>query len=246
MITPSTPPSGTSTSAVTENDLFLMLTTLFSESRPMPGKNSWELPRISVGRPAIPGSSRSEVRSSIGSTLYLVASISHSRCSSASISGCSAARSRAWLKSLCAVVELPHVVVEGRQLAADHDPRRAVLGHRAPAPVVDAAVGEHLEVLQVVPLRRLRRRRTCRACWCPPSATACTPLTIVGSGRPAASRMVGATSMTWVNWDRTPPRLGDARRASARSCRCGCRPSATRPAWSTAAGCSSPTPSPTE
>ena len=32
-----------------------------------------------------------------------------------------------------------------------------------------------------------------------------TPLTIVGSGRPAASRMVGATSITWVNCDRRPP-----------------------------------------
>ena len=97
MSTPSAPRDGTSTSAVTENDLFLMLTTLFSESRPLPGKNSWEFPRISVGRPAIAGSSRSEVRSSIGSTLYLVASISQSRCSLASISGWSAARSCAWL-----------------------------------------------------------------------------------------------------------------------------------------------------
>ena len=87
MITPSAPPSGTSTSAVTENDLFLMLTTLFSDRRPMPGKNSWEVPRISVGRPAIVGSSRSDVRSSIGSTLYFVASISQSRCSLASIVG---------------------------------------------------------------------------------------------------------------------------------------------------------------
>ena len=40
-----------------------------------------------------------------------------------------------------------------------------------------------------------------------------------------------------------PARLLDARRASARSCRCGCRPSATRPAWSTATACSSPRPS---
>jgi hypothetical protein len=84
-------------SAVTENDRFLMLSTLFSDSRPMPGKNNWELPRMRVRRPAIAGSSRSEVRSSIGSTLYLVASIIQSRCSLASISGCSAARLRAWL-----------------------------------------------------------------------------------------------------------------------------------------------------
>ena len=99
MITPSAPLVGTSRSAVTENDLFFMLTTLFSERRPIPGKKSWESPRMSVGRPAISGTSRSEVRSSMGSTLYFVASISHSRCSSASFSGCSAARSCAWLKS---------------------------------------------------------------------------------------------------------------------------------------------------
>ena len=32
-----------------------------------------------------------------------------------------------------------------------------------------------------------------------------TPSTKVGSGMPAASRMVGATSMTWWNWERTSP-----------------------------------------
>ena len=52
---------------------------------------------MSVGRPAISGASRSEVRSSMGRTLYFVASISQSRCSSASFSGFSAARFRAWL-----------------------------------------------------------------------------------------------------------------------------------------------------
>ena len=71
MTTPSAPPSGTSTSAVTENDLFLMLTTLFSDSRPMPGKSSWELPWMSVGRPASSGFSRSAVRSSIGQHVVL-------------------------------------------------------------------------------------------------------------------------------------------------------------------------------
>ena len=99
------------------------------------------------------GSSRSEVRSSMGSTLYFVASMSQSRCSLASRSGRSAARSWAWLKSMRAVVELPDVVVERGHHAADHDPGRAVLGDRAPALVVDPAVAEHLEVLQVVPLR---------------------------------------------------------------------------------------------
>ena len=33
-----------------------------------------------------------------------------------------------------------------------------------------------------------------------------TPCTVLGSGRPAASRMVGATSMTWVNCSRSSPR----------------------------------------
>ncbi|MCY1543323.1 hypothetical protein D9M68_791360 [compost metagenome] len=31
------------------------------------------------------------------------------------------------------------------------------------------------------------------------------PLTTLGSGRPVASRMVGATSITWPNWLRTSP-----------------------------------------
>ena len=97
MITPLTPPSGTSTSAVIEKDLFFMLTTLFSDRRPIPEKNSCEDPWTSVGRPAIDGSSRSPVRSSRGSTLYLVASMSHSRCSVASRCGSSAARLRDWL-----------------------------------------------------------------------------------------------------------------------------------------------------
>src|SRR6478752_11336 len=39
----------------------------------------------------------------------------------------------------------------------------------------------------------------------PSMGDCCTPLTVVGSGSPAASRMVGATSITWVNCDRSPP-----------------------------------------
>ena len=31
------------------------------------------------------------------------------------------------------------------------------------------------------------------------------PLTMTGSGRPAASSTVGATSITWWNWGRTSP-----------------------------------------
>ena len=54
------------------------------------------------------------------------------------------------------VVQLPAVVVEGRCLLADQDPGRLVPGHRGPALVVDAAVAEHLEVLGLVPVGRVR------------------------------------------------------------------------------------------
>ena len=50
-------------------------------------------------------------------------------------------------------VELPDVVVEGRQLAR-RSPRACCAGDRGPALVVDAAVAEHLEVLR----RRAARR----------------------------------------------------------------------------------------
>ena len=116
MSTPVAPPAGTSTSAVTENDLFLMLTTLFSDRRPMPGKNCWELPWMRVGRPAIAGSSRSAVRSSIGSTLYFVASISHSRCSCGQHLGVLGGQVVGLAEVGAAVVQLPDVVVEGRQV----------------------------------------------------------------------------------------------------------------------------------
>jgi hypothetical protein len=69
MITPSAPVSGTSISAVTEWDLFLMFRTQFSDRRPMPPNNSWVFPLISTGRPAVSGFIFSTTRSSIGNTL---------------------------------------------------------------------------------------------------------------------------------------------------------------------------------
>ena len=69
MITPSAPASGTSISAVTEWDLFLMLRTQFSDKRPMPPNSSWVFPLISTGRPAMSGLIFSATRSSIGNTL---------------------------------------------------------------------------------------------------------------------------------------------------------------------------------
>ena len=51
-------------------------------------------------------------------------------------------------------VELPGVLVE-RWQGSVHFPGRAVPGHRRPALVVDAAVAEHLEVLDLVCLGSL-------------------------------------------------------------------------------------------
>jgi hypothetical protein len=53
----------------------------------------------------------------MGSTLYFVASMIHSRCSLASISGFCAARSWAWLKSVVPSYSSQTVVVERRDVA---------------------------------------------------------------------------------------------------------------------------------
>lgn len=100
MITPSAPDAGTSISAVTACDLFLMLSTEASVSRPIPPNSSWVLPRTSTSRPAMSALKRSMRRSSSGSTWCFRASASHSSLSSASFSGSSADRSRAWLQSV--------------------------------------------------------------------------------------------------------------------------------------------------
>ena len=68
-MTPSAPVVGTTISAVTECDLFLILRTEFSDRRPMLPNRIWELPLISTGRPAISELNRSALRSSRGSTL---------------------------------------------------------------------------------------------------------------------------------------------------------------------------------
>ena len=101
MITPLAPPSGTSISAVTECDLFLRLRTEFSVSRPMPPKSSWTLPVTSVGPPGEVGVEALDppvVERAARCTC--AASMRNSRCSSASFSGCSAARSWAWVQSV--------------------------------------------------------------------------------------------------------------------------------------------------
>ena len=122
MITPSAPFAGTSTSAVTANDLFLMLTTLFSDRRPMPANSSCELPLTSIG-PAgqvgvdaldLPVVERQHVvldRFDQPQPLQLVQLLGH------------LLRQVVRLRPvLAAVVELPHVVVERRHLLAAHHP----------------------------------------------------------------------------------------------------------------------------
>ena len=71
MITPLVGPFvAASMDAVTLNDRFLMSMTLPSLSRFIPGNSTWLVPVISCGRPAMVAFSRSNRRSSIGSTLY--------------------------------------------------------------------------------------------------------------------------------------------------------------------------------
>ena len=79
-MTPSAPDGGTTTSAVMACDLFFVFTIELSVSRPMPPNRICRVPLISCGRPAMSGLARSAKRSSSGNTLYLTASISHSRC----------------------------------------------------------------------------------------------------------------------------------------------------------------------
>ena len=58
---------------------------------------------------------------------------------------------------LVRVVQLPHVIVKGRQWFR-HVPWRAVPGDRGPTFVVDATVAEHLEILGLVSIGCLGRR----------------------------------------------------------------------------------------
>ena len=233
MITPSTPSSGTSIAAVTVCDLFLMLMALFSLSRFMPGYSVWDVPSMSTGRPTRSGLKRSAERTSSGSTLNRAAWIRNRRCSSASFSGCSAARSLDWVQSSSTLYSSHE---SSSAVASRAQPRVLVLGHRGPAEVVDRPVAEHLEVLRLVTLRRVgvveavghadALHRALRDAVHASTARGCRPPP-ARSGRRRCSGRTGCGSHPWPG----------CRWASARSCRCGCRPSARRPAWSTGTAC---------
>ena len=154
-MTPLAPPSGTTTSAVIACDLFLKLRIDASVSRPMPPNSSWRLPFTVCGRPAMSALARSANRSSSGSTLYLTASISHSRWRARSFSGVLGSEVVRLRPVGGGVVQLPHVVVERRERDDAGLPRGAVLGDGGPALVEDAAVAHHLEVLRLVPFGRV-------------------------------------------------------------------------------------------
>ena len=73
-----------------------------------------------------------------------------------------------------------------------------------PAVVIERTVAEHLEVLGDLPAGC---RLVAKGAMLMPSMGVCgTRLTSRGSGMPATSRIVGATSITWWNWDRSPLR----------------------------------------
>ena len=175
----------------------------------MPPNSSCELPLISVGRPARSELKRSIRRSSSGSTLYLRASSHEQRLELGELVGHLGGEVVRLGPVGVGVVELPGVVVERRQRQT-LDPRRRVAGDRGPALVVDAAVAEHLEVLRLVALGRVGVVERVAHAHALVSASARRRGRSSGSGRPAASRTVGATSMTWWNWWRISPRACDA------------------------------------
>ena len=195
-------PSGTVRSAVTAWDLFFTLSTTFSVSRPIPPNSTWLLPadqRRTSGQVGVepldaPVVEREDlVLRPLEQELLLQVS------QHLGVVGCEVVG----LGPVVWCVELP----DGRRRtagAACRVPRSRVPGDRGPALVVDAPVDEHLEVLGLVPLCGVgvlegvaHAHALVGRCW--------MPCTNVGSGRPAASRTVGATSMTWWNWWRTSP-----------------------------------------
>ena len=171
-----------------------MSITLCSVRRFMPGNSTWRLPRDQL-RP--PGDRR--VQALVSPVVDRQHVVLHrldqpQPLQRRQLSGISAARSL----PASGRTSRRRAPRRPRRTAASYlrrEPRRAVPGDRAPAPVVDATVAEHLEVLQVVPLGRVGRRRSCRPCSRPRSAPA------------------GRRSRTWARAAR-PPRGSSARRRS--------------------------------
>ncbi len=94
------------------------------------------------------------------------------------------------------VVQLPDIVVVGM-------PAR-VPRHRLPAIVHQRAVAEHLEILRAARDAAPGSAKV-GSKLVPCTGICATPATSPGCAMPMASSTVGATSMAWQNWVRTPP-----------------------------------------
>ena len=204
MITPSAPPSGTSTSAVIENDLFLFVD--HGVLRQPPHAAEEQLRRAShqlrpTGEVGVEPLDAAivERKHVVLAGLDQEEALELARASRAApLPGRAPVSSRRGRRAPRRRRRTP--------ASPCHHPRRAVACDRGPAVVVDAAVAEHLEVLGRVTVVGLRRRRTSRPCETPSSGCCWTPLTLDGAGRPAASSRVGATSITWWKCGRISPR----------------------------------------
>ncbi len=147
-----------------------------------------------------------------GSTRLRSASFHHSSWSSCTFSGMLGSDVLGLGEVLRQVEQLPtHVAIgvevsvgpERRQRLRREVPREPVgRRRRPPAVLVHAPAREHLEVLRRVALGRRRRRPACTGSSCRPSAPARCRRPSFGSGIPAASRIVGPTSITCVNCER--------------------------------------------
>ncbi len=156
MITPSAPASGTTISAVTECDLFLMFSDAVLRQAPHAAEEELGLP-LDQHRPA--GVSRVHLLAQVGRRSAARCSASPRSATGAAVRGASPAS--AWTgrwpgSSPSSCRRAPRRRRRRRAVFSPMSSQGVLcLRHRGPALVVDAAVAEHLEVLRLVPLRRL-------------------------------------------------------------------------------------------
>ena len=209
-------------------------------SRPMPPNSSCELPRIELRAPGQVGVEALDA--AVVERQHVVLAPPRSGTAAAARAASPAAPRRGRAPGSSRRARTAPRRRRRRRGISVAIPRDAVAGDGRPALVVDAAVARTSRSTASRGARRAPASSNVGPCSRPCSGICWTPCTNVGSGSPAASRIVGATSMTWWNWRGSRPRPR-SRSASARSCRCGCRPSARRPAWSTGTACPSRAPS---
>ena len=239
-ITPSAPPSGTCSSAVTECDLFLMLITEFSVSRPMPAEEQLRVARDQRRAAGEVGVEALDPAVVERQHVVLARLLHEQRLQLLELLGHLGREVVRLAPVGVRVVELPGVVGERRQ-RLDH-PRGRVARDRGPALVVDAAVAEHLEVLRLAPLGRAGVvERVAHAHALDRLLLDAVHRRRLGQpGRLEHGRRDVDHVVELAAHLAAAPRCPSA---SARSCRCACRPSARRPASSTGTACPSRAPS---